>query len=93
MGEVRIDMNDISVYFPKRLDGDFIRLRGNKVQRVIVVCDDTCELPPEIRGDLVPEHWKLPVTKQQLEEVRGIRDLARIRVYDLLKELATGASF
>ena len=40
-----------------------------------------------------PEYWKLPVTRQQLEEVRGIRDLARIRVYDLLKELATRASF
>lgn len=92
MGEVGIDMNDTGVYFPKGLNSDFVRSRGNKVERVIVTCDDKCALPPEIRNDLVPEFWKLPAG-QQLEEVRKIRDLARGKVYDLLKELQTGESF
>lgn len=86
MKEIGIEMNGPSGYFPKGLNSEYVRKRGNKVERVIVACDDRCELPPEIRSDLVPEYWKLPAGKQ-LEETRRVRDSARRKVYDLLKEM------
>ncbi len=88
MGEVGIDMNDTTIYFPKGLDGDFVKSRGNNIQRVIIACDDKCELPPQIKSDLIPEYWSLPDPHSQpLEEVRRVRDLTRDRVYSLLGEL------
>ncbi len=91
MKEIGIDMSDSEVYFPKGLNDDYLRKRGNKVERVIIACDDKCQLPPEIRSNLVPEYWKLPAGKR-LEEVRKVRDSARRRVYDLLKELESKGS-
>lgn len=88
MGEVGVDINDIAIYFPKVLDSDYVRSRGSDVQRVIVACDDKCELPPEIRKGLTPEYWKLPDPHEQpLDEVRRVRDLTKERVVSLLEEL------
>ena len=88
MAEVGIGINDTEIYFPKALDSDYVRSRGNNVQRVNVACDDKCELTPEIREDLTPEYWKLPDPHEKpLGEVRRVRDLTKDRVVSLLKEL------
>jgi len=88
MGEIGIDMNDASIYFPKALGSDYVKSRGSNVERVIVACDDKCELPPEIRSDLTLEYWKLPDPHgQSLDEVRRVRDLTKEKVDSLLEEL------
>lgn len=87
MGEIGIDLTDPKVYFPKGMDSDFIRERQANIRRVIVACDDTCELPPEVKA--IPEHWNLPDPHgQSIDKVREVRDLTRERVNDLLDELA-----
>ena len=89
MGEIGIAINDTTIYFPKALDGDYVKLRGSNVKRVIVACDDKCKLPPEIREELTPEYWNIPDTHgKELDEVRRVKDLVKGKVSGLLKELA-----
>jgi len=88
MEEIGIDINDTTIYFPKGLDDNYIKSRGSNVERVIVACNDKCELPPEMRADLTPEYWNIPDTHGKLlDEVRRVRDLIKDRVSSLLKEL------
>ena len=50
MGEIGIDMDNSEVYFPKGLNEEFVASRGKNVKRVIVACDDQCELPKDFAG-------------------------------------------
>lgn len=87
MTEIGIGMNP-GTHFPKPLDSDFVRERGATIKRVIIACDDTCELPGEIPAGVPVESWRLPDPHQQpLEVVRTVRDLTLNRVQQLLKEL------
>lgn len=86
MGEVGIDMSDTGVYFPKGMDSEHITARASNIGRVIVACDDTCMLPPQVQA--IPKHWNLPDPHgQPLERVREIRELTREKVLSLLQEL------
>ncbi len=88
MGEIGIDMGDTEIYFPKGLVSDYVRSRGRDIQRVIVVCDDKGNLPPEIDRDLKIEYWDLPDPHEQsLNQVREVRDLTWPRVMNLLEVL------
>lgn len=88
MEEIGIEM-DPATHFPKPLISDFVRERGDTIKKVIIACDDTCELPGEIPAGVPVESWKLPDPHQQpLEAVRIVRDLTLGRVHQLLEELS-----
>ncbi|MBI5553346.1 MAG: arsenate reductase ArsC [Candidatus Diapherotrites archaeon] len=81
MKEAGIEMNPAD-YFPKGLD-TLLQTQGKNIERIIVACDDKCEIFPGIK----PEHWNLPDPHQKpLEEVKKIRELIRRKVLELIKE-------
>jgi arsenate reductase len=89
MAEIGIDLSDSSVFYPKSMNSDFIESKKTAIRKVIVACDDTCELTPEVKA--IPEHWSLPDPNgKSIEEVRKVRDLVKKRVLRLMAGLARG---
>lgn len=87
MATIGIPLDDRAVYFPKGLDE--VRSKGKDVRRIIVACDDTCTLPPEIDRHLQPEYWSLPDPHgRPVAEVYRIRDMTQRKVGTLLRELS-----
>lgn len=88
LSEIGIEIDEAR-YFPKGLDSDFIKQWGPSIRRIVIACDDTCTLPPEIQPNVPIESWQLPDPHgQPIEVVRRVRDLAMDRVSRLLEELA-----
>ncbi len=86
MGNAGIDMKDTEIYYPKWMDDLLIRSNLDRIKRIIIACDDTCEFPPEVNAPV--ERWKLPDPHgQPLEEVEVVRDLTKEKVLALLTEL------
>lgn len=86
MAEVGVDLTDPESYFPKGMDSKYIQEKATDIKRVIVACDDTCELPSEVKA--VPERWYLPDPHgQSIEKVREVREITRQKVNSLLLEL------
>ena len=86
MEEIGIRMDDPKTYFPKGMDSKYIQDKAAGISRVIVACDDTCLLPPQVKA--VPGRWNLPDPHgQPADTVRQVRELTRQKVQDLLREL------
>lgn len=89
MREIGLDLSDPQTYFPKGMDSKYIKDKAYGISRVIVACDDTCVLPPEVNA--IPERWNLPDPHgQPTEKVREARELTRQKVGSLLLELLKG---
>ena len=83
MKEIGIDMTNAAEYFPKSIDS--LRPKTKEIERVIVACDNRCEIP---FLDIEYEHWNLPDPHDKtMEEIRRIRDMVKRKVLQLLEQL------
>jgi len=88
MKEVGINLDNGHEYFPKGWDDEVIISHHGSIRRVIVACDDECDLTTSPLNHLRPGYWNLPDPHQQsISVVRRVRDATKQKVYELLDEL------